>query len=455
MDDSINPSMFDLIVIGTGPSASTVATKAVQDNKRVAIIEAREFGGTCALRGCNPKKVYANAADLMDRVRGGKGKLIEYDDVRIDWAKLLDFKREFTQPVAESSEQKFKELGMTTIHGAASFTGPNSVKVGDEVLTAQRIYLGVGARPRPLGIPGADLVHHSDDFLELTELPKRVVFIGGGYISMEFACVAARYDCEVVVLEQSDRVLSPFDPDLVGQLVDYSRQQGIQTFVDSKVTFIETARDSFAVHYERAGVANSVQTDLVVHGAGRVPNVDGLNLEAAEVAFGDRGVEVDSFMRSVSNPSVFAGGDCAASGRPPLTPTANEEARVIAKNLFAPSPEHKPDYGIIPQVAFSVPSIATIGMSQVEAEETHDVAVRHDDTSTWGSIRKTGQACAGYKVLVCKKTDKILGAHLLGPGAEETINLFALAMKHGLTATDIKSTLMAFPTFGSDVRRMV
>ena len=123
------------------------------------------------------------------------------------------------------------------------------------------------------------------------------------------------------------------------------------------------------VRYERSGKPASVEAELVVHGAGRVPNLHGMNLEAGNVRYSKKGIEVDAFMRSVSNASVFAGGDCANSGKPALTPTANEDARIVVKNLFAAEPEHKPDYGIIPQVAFTVPSIAAIGMSQAEAEE--------------------------------------------------------------------------------------
>ncbi len=447
---------FDLIVIGTGPSASTVAQKSRSGDKRVAIIESREFGGTCALRGCNPKKVYTNSANLVDSVLSGRGKLVECDQLRIDWGNLLEFKRQFTQPVAEKTEASFRRDDIETFPGTASFTGPTTILVGDQHLSAERIYIGVGARPRPLNIPGGDLAVLSDDFFELSEMPKRVIFIGGGYISMEFACVVARYGSKVTVLQHAAQVLKEFDIDLVAQLVACCAKHGIDVLTHAKAQAIEPGDGkSLVVRYETANQTKSVTADLIVHGAGRIPNVDDLNLSAGQIAYGERGIEVDAYMRSVSNPAVFAGGDCADTGKPRLTPTANEEARIVVKNLFATNPSVRPDYGTIPQVAFTVPCIAAIGMSQAEAEAAHDVDVRHEDTSSWGSVRKTGQTCAGYKILVDKKTDLILGAHLIGPAAEETINLFALAMKHGLTATDMKSTLFAFPTFASDVRRMI
>ena len=451
----MSESHFDLIVLGTGPASSTVAKKMADDGKRVAIVESRQFGGTCALRGCNPKKVYSHAADLIDRVRGADGQLIEFDNVRINWKRLHAFKGEFTTPVAEQSEKSFEKRGIETFHGLGAFAGPNVIRVGERELTAERIFIGVGACPRPLNIPGGELAIRSDEFFELPEIPNRIVFIGGGYISMEFACVAARSGSEVTVLQRGQSVLTSFDPDLVAQLVAYSAEHGMRIHAGSEVKAIETGdRKSLVVRFERQGKADSVEADLVVHGAGRIPNLDGMNLEAGNVAFGNDGIEVDPFLRSVSNPRVFAGGDCANSGQPALTPTANEDARIVVKNLFADQPEHQPDYGIIPHVAFTVPAIAAIGMPQEEAGKSYDIDVRHEDISTRNSIRKTGQRCVGSKSWLTRRLTRS-SPHLLGPGAEETINLFALAMKYGLTATDIKSTLFVFPTHSSDVRLMV
>jgi len=447
---------FDLIVIGTGPSASTVAKKSRGEGKRVAVIEEREFGGTCALRGCNPKKVYVNAADLIDRVVGGRGKLLDYQKVKIDWQQLLQFKQTFTEPVIEKSEASYRKKGIETFSGTASFAAPDTIRVGDHTLTAERVFIGAGARPRPLDIPGEKHVVQSDDFLELPDIPSRVVFIGGGYISMEFACVVARYGSHVTVLQHGDQILNSFDTDLVSQLSEYCAKHGVKIYTQSEVTAVNQCGDqSFEVNYKKEGKTLSVNADLVVHGAGRVPNLEGLDLQAGEVEFGDKGIKVDAFLRSVSNPRVFAAGDCADTGKPQLTPTANEEARVVVKNLFTSNSMQQPEYDVIPRVAFTVPSIAAVGMSETQARQSHDVDVHHEDTSTWGSVRKTGQRCAGYKILIDKKTDLILGAHLLGPASEETINLFALAMKFGLTATNVKSTLFVFPTFASDVRKMV
>ncbi|QEG43159.1 dihydrolipoyl dehydrogenase family protein [Roseimaritima ulvae] len=445
---------FDLVVLGTGPSGGTVARQIAERGQRVAIVDAREFGGVCALRGCNPKKVYVNAGAVVDQVRRAQGSLLSQGEASIDWSQLHQFKRQFTQPVLDSSEDKYRDAGIATYHGAAEFLSPSRLRIEDAELQAKRVLIATGAKPVPLGIDGEQHILHSDDFLGLSELPERILFIGGGYVSMEFAHVVARCGRTVAVVQNDSRILTGFDADMVESLTRYSREQGIRFHLDASVTAVER-QDGGGL---RAVLSDgqSIATDMVIHGAGRVPNIDKLNLDAGEVEFGKQGVAVDQYLRSVSNPRVYATGDCADSDVPRLTPVANEEARAVVVNLAADEPHAVADYGVVPSVAFTTPSIASIGLSEAEARKQCDkLRVHADDMSSWGSVRKTGGTVAAYKILIDGNTDRILGAHLLGPAAEETINLFALAMKHDLTAADIKSTLFVFPTFASDVRQML
>lgn len=452
----MSTQQFDLIVIGTGPSAGTVAKKTAEDGKKVAVIESRQFGGVCALRGCNPKKVYTNAADLVDRARRANGKLASFDNPRIDWSQLLEFKREFTQPVAEKSEASFQKRGIETFHGAASFSGPQQIDVDGQTLEAERIFVGTGSTPAQLDIDGEEHLTLSDDFLELSSLPEHVTFVGGGYISMEFAHVVAQFGSKVVVLDHHERPLKHFDPDLVDQLVKWMKQAGTEFIFNARATALSRSGGQLRLAYDQNGEQHEMETQLVVHGAGRTPNLSKLNLAAGEVDFGADGIVVDKFMRSVSNTSVFASGDCTATDMPRLTPVANEQARIVVRNLFADSMDNQPDYGVVPLVVFTSPCVASIGMSESEAKDkVDDLDVRHEDTSNWGTSRKHAQPCSAYKLLIDRSSDRVVGAHLLGPGVEETINLFALAMKFGLTATNLKSTLFAFPTFAADVRKMV
>lgn len=446
---------FDLVVLGTGPSGGTVATKIAQSGKRVALVDSRTFGGVCALRGCNPKKVYVNAGHLVDQVRRGNGRLVSDGSAKIDWKQLHDFKTEFTQPVADKKERSFQKDGIQTFHGVARFLSPDTIDVVGTELTADRFLIATGSRPRELPFEGAENVIRSDEFLELESLPDHVVFIGGGYISMEFAGAVARAGRKVTVIEKRRRVLSGFDPDLVKQLTNSLGENGIRFLMNAEISRIEKSSDG-GLQIHLANETSPIHCGLAVHGAGRVPNIDELCLLRGGIEHGENGIAVNQYMQNLTNPRVFATGDCAASGLPRLTPVANEDARIAAKNLFSETLQQTPDYGYVPKVAFTIPSIASIGLSEEEArQDNSNLRILSDDTSSWGSVRKTGPTAAGYKILVDSKTDTILGAHLLGPSAEETINLFALAMKFNLTATDMKSTLFAFPTFASDVRLML
>src|SRR5688500_3469457 len=201
---------FDVVIIGTGSAASAVAFPCRSAGWTVAVIDSRPFGGTCTLRGCDPKKVLVGAAELVDWSDRMRGKGVRGDDVGIDWPELMRFKRTFTDSVPHQREQSFLQAGIATFHGPARFVGPTTVQVGDERLEANRVVIATGAGPIKLPIPGAEHVTTSDQFLELNELPLSLIFVGGGYISFEFAHVAARAGAEVAILHRGVRPLARF-----------------------------------------------------------------------------------------------------------------------------------------------------------------------------------------------------------------------------------------------------
>lgn len=446
---------FDVVILGSGPSASRIA-EACAGKLNVAIVEANQPGGNCAIRGCNPKKVFVRAAELIDQALRSDGQLICAGTPRIDWKQLVNFTRTFTEPVAAGTVEKFKELGVALFQGTPEFCGPRSVNVDLHRLDGERIVVCTGARPATLEFPGADYLTSSADFMTGKQLPKRIVFVGGGYISFEFAHVAVRAGAEVTIVERNSRPLHGFEPGLVDQLVDYSRKIGIRVSLDSEVTGIEKSGAGYRVRFQRGDVTEDILADMVVHGAGRVPALDGLKLEGAGIEYDNEGIVVDEFLQSVSNPDVYAAGDVASTDQPKLTPVASQQGRTVSQNLLAGGNQHRPDYGVVPRVVFTVPPLASIGLTEEQAvRQGLDFKVLEGDRSQWTSHRKVNAPCAGYRVLVDNDSDLILGAHLLGPDASDTINLFALAMKSGLTATSVKSTLFSFPTFSADVRSML
>src|SRR5438445_357172 len=429
---------LDLIVIGTGSAGSAPAYRCRRAGWRVAVVDELPYGGTCALRGCDPKKVLVGAAELADWHRRMQGRGVS-GDAHISWRELMEFKRTFTDPVPADREKTFQEAGIATYHGPARFVSPERLSVDGQVLEARHFVVAAGAKPRPLGIPGEEYLLTSTAFLELDQLPPRIAFLGAGYISFEFAHVARRAGAQATVIGRG-KPLQHFEQDLV-----------------TEVTGLEKRAGGYRLRLAAQGRSETIDADLVIHGGGRVPNTEGLDLKAADVATEpDGGVRVNEFLQSITNPRVYAAGDAAAApGSPPLTPVAGYEGAIVASNLLKGNAQ-RPDYRGIPSVVFTVPPLAGVGLTESEArKEELDLRVNSQDTSHWYSNRRVAETCAMFKVIVDNKTDRVVGAHLLGPHAEEVINLFALAIRSGVPATDLKHLLYAYPTSGSDVPYMI
>ncbi len=443
---------FDVVAIGTGDAASAVAWRLRRAGRRVAVVDSRPYGGTCALRGCDPKKVLVGAEEALDRVRRLNGKGLEADAARIDWPALMRFKRTFTRPVPEARERAFVEGGIAALHGRARFVGPRKLRVAEEDIEADYFVIATGAQPAALHFPGSEHLITSEQFLELDALPRRIAFVGGGYISFEFAHVAARAGAEATILHDGPRPLVGFDPDLVEVLVGASRERGINIKLGAGVERVDRSHDGFTVH---APTGVQVKADLVVHGAGRVPEIADLGLEEANVEHSPHGVAVNEFLQSVSNPAAYAAGDAAATAGLPLTPVAAYEGSIVAANILDGN-RQKPDYAGTPTVVFTIPPLASVGLGVTGARDLKlKFRVNHQLTESWYSSRRTAETHAGFKVLIEEGTGKILGAHLLGAQAEELVNIFALAIRAGLCASDLERAIFAYPSHSSDLSYML
>jgi glutathione reductase (NADPH) len=384
-----------------------------------------------------------------------RGKGFHGHDARLDWPELMRFKRTFTDPIPKNREEAFAGAGIAAFHGRAHFTSRTTIEVDHELLETRYAVIATGAKPRKLNIPGEEYITTSDQFLDLNSLPRRIVFIGGGYISMEFAHVALRADRSATILHRGKRLLEGFDPDLVQQLFEKTQHLGATIHLEAEVKAIETSNTGLTVHAQVAGAEKKFEADLVVHGAGRVPNVEDLNLTAAAVDTDRQGIKVNDYLQSLSNPAVFAAGDAASSGGPPLTPVAGYEGRVVASNLLEGN-HVKARYVGVPTVAFTIPPLASVGLSEQSAREKGlKIRTHREITSSWYSSRRVAEDCSGFKVLIEDATDRILGAHLPGPHAEEIINLFAFAIATNASATDLRGVIFAYPTLASDVRYML
>jgi glutathione reductase (NADPH) len=447
---------FDLLVIGSGSAAQAVASRCRKAGWTVAMIDKRPFGGTCALRGCDPKKVLVDAAAAVDAARRLSGKGVRCDSLAIDWTDLIRFKRTFTDPHPEQLTAKLARDGIVTFQGSARFAGPSDLDVSGTMLTATRaIVVAAGARPADLTIEGREHLASSDRFLDLPSLPASIALVGGGYISFEFAHVAARSGARVTIVHRDDRPLAEFDPGLVQSLVARTRALGVDVRLNTEVRAIQPVNGRYRVSAAGPGSSTPIDADAVVHGAGRVPDLGDLALDAGDVRHSDAGIAVNEYLQSVSNPRVYAAGDCADTNGPALTPVAGYEGRVVATNLLDGN-HLVARYDAIPSVVFTTPPLARVGLRDDEARAKGVSFVsHHDDTSAWHSSRRVGETFSGFNVLVEPASGRILGAHLLGPNADETINLFALAMREGVTADRLQDVLWAYPTAASDTAHMV
>lgn len=444
---------YQLVIVGTGTAAAVAARRVRAAGWSVAVIDFRPFGGTCALRGCDPKKVLVGGATAADHARRMHGRGIT-GQVHMSWPDLIAFKRSFTDPVPRKHEQRYDEQGIDTYHGRARFIGRNALEVGSERLDADHILLASGAEPITLDIPGEQHLITSERFLELEALPRRIVLVGGGYIAAEFSHIAARVGAHVTILQRGERMLKHFDPDVVGWLMEKFREIGIEVQTRTTVNAVERMDGFYRVQATTEGKAVSVDADLVVHAAGRAPALAALDLDAAGVAHENGRLRLNEFLQSVSNPAVYAAGDAAQMG-PPLTPVSSHDAKVVAANLLEGN-RRKPDYTGVPSVAFTIPPIAAVGLSEAEARlQGLKVRIKSRKVSSWFTARQAAEPTYGFKVLVDEETDHVLGAHLVGPNADEVINLFALAVRHRLTADQLKTTMFAYPTGGSDIGYML
>src|SRR5882724_4505661 len=332
---------YDLLVIGSGTAAGVAARRARAAKWSVAVVDFRPFGGTCALRGCDAKKMLRSGPEVVDHVRRMRAKGT-VGDVHIDWPALMARKQSAIEKIPERTEKRFTEAGIATYHAQAKFLGPDVIDVGGERVEAGHVLLACGAEPRRLGLQGEEHLVTSDEFMSLGVLPPSIVFVGGGYIAAELAHIAARSGSRVTILQSASHLLPEFE------------------------------------------------ADLVVHAAGREPALRRLDLQAGDVATNGGRLVLNEFLQSASNPRVYAAGDAAQVG-PPLTPVADHDASVAVANMIDGN-RHRPNYAGVPSVAFTIPPIAAVGLREAEARERGlRFRVSMAKVSDWFTARRQGE----------------------------------------------------------------
>lgn len=445
---------YDVFVIGTGTAGKGVAKECAAAGMKVAIADNREYGGTCPNRGCDPKKVLVGITEVIQLATNLKGKGIT-EVPEINWQDLQKFKSTFTSAIPAATEKDLKKSGIELYHQSPKFLDENTLSVEGKTVTAAKIVIATGQKPMELKIPGREHLLASEDFLHQAELPEEIIFIGAGYIGMEFAHIAARCGAKVTVVEFADRPLAPFEEDIVNHLTKASEDLGIEFIFNAEATQIEKLQTNYRVHYKKNGKILAVKAKAVFNTAGRIPSIDELDLEKGNVAFEKKGVSVNKYLQSTTNKNVYACGDVSASGALPLTPVSSQESRIVSINIRKGNSEIM-DFPPVPSVVFTLPQLAAIGLTEKQAKDQgYDIVVEYKSVPQWFNAKRMAEDVYAYKTIVDKKRNLILGAHIVGGGAGEMINLFVLAMCGKLTTENLKAMIFAYPTWGNDIKGMV
>ncbi|UZO81945.1 NAD(P)/FAD-dependent oxidoreductase [Aquimarina sp. ERC-38] len=443
---------FDVFVIGSGIAGQKVAEKCVKEGKKVAIAENKVLGGVCSNRGCDPKKVLLGPTEVVHVANRLLHKGIS-EKVKTNWKDVMQYKKEFTDPVPDDTEEKLKDLGITLFNESPYFIDENTLFVSGQEVKADKIVIATGLIPRKLEVEGGQFTKTSEDFLSLEELPKDIIFIGGGYIGMEFAHMSARMGTKVTVIQHGNLPLTIFEKEMVQFIVKASEDLGIKFIFNAELEKIEATDTAKTVHYKVEDTKGSCKANIIFNTSGRVPSIEKLKLENANVDHGDNGIKVNAYLQSISNQNVYACGD-VADNAVPLTPFSGREGKIVAYNILNGNSKEA-DFPVIPTVAFTLPNIASVGLSEEKAKEKYDeINVICKDASSFYNAKRVNEKIYAFKTITDKKSGKILGAHLVGPEAGEIINLFSMAIYNNMTVDQIKDMVFTYPTWSSDIGSM-
>jgi glutathione reductase (NADPH) len=444
---------FDLIVLGGGSGGLAVAERAVQYGQRVAVIEPAHLGGTCVNLGCVPKKVMWYAANMAHARHEAEGWGFAAVHDQIDFGKLVAGRNQFVDNIRSYWGGYANELGITVIQGKGVLTSASTVSVNDQTYNAPHIVLSTGGVPFVPPVPGKELGITSDGFFDLTAQPARVAVIGGGYIGVELAGVLRSFGSEVTLLDMLDSVIAPFDSMIREVAAENLRTLGVEMRLPFRVQALtETAEGKFITS---AADEQLGPFDEIIWAVGRAPNTRALGLDAAGVTVQPNGIIPTDDYQNTNVPGVYAIGDI--TGRAPLTPVAIAAGRQLAERLFNGRAQARLDYNTIPTVVFAHPPIGTVGLTEEAARaEFGDQAVTIFETRF--TPMRYALSAHGFKTamkLVCvDEEQRVVGLHLVGDGADEMLQGFAVAVKAGLTKAQFDATVAIHPTSSEELVTM-
>jgi glutathione reductase (NADPH) len=443
------PVHYDYIAIGGGSGGLASAQRAAEYGARAAVIEPGRLGGTCVNVGCVPKKLMWTAATLGHALEDARGYGFDVAVHGHDWARLKTARDEYVLRLNGIYAANLEKRKVAWLKGAARFLDAHTLSVGDEVVTAPHIVIATGGRPMLPDLPGAALGISSDGFFELPARPRKVAVVGSGYIAAELAGIFAALGSRVTIFMRHDRLLRSFDVMLSAALAREMAAEGIELVPHAVPAALATASDGRELKLANGRAYGGF--DCVLWAIGRRPASEQLGLGRAGVALYDDGVVITDKYQCTNVAGVYAIGD--VTGREALTPVAIAAGRRLADRLFGGQPERHLDYELVPTVIFSHPPIGTVGMTEAAARELHGDAVR---TYTAGFVPMhyaltEAKRRVEMKLVCIGESERIVGLHLIGLGADELLQGFAVALKMGATKRDLDDTVAIHPTVAEEL----
>lgn len=446
---------FDLIVLGGGSGGIATAVRAAQYGAKVAVVEPEYLGGTCVNLGCIPKKIMYNAANIAENYERAIYYGFSPVEIQLKWNNLITKRNHYIESLRENYAKRLKQWNIQVIKGTGSFVKEHTIKVNGHNYQAPHIVIATGGEP---AIPIMDGVQHvidSDGFFALTKQPYRVAIIGSGYIGVELAGILHGFGSEVHLLMRGDRPLSRFDNCIGDTLLEIMRQQGIYIYQNHKACCIDLHSDGKKTIV--CGCGSTINNiDVVISAIGRKPRTANLNLAAVQVATDEHGlITVDTY-QNTSTKGIYALGDVTKA--PALTPVAIAAGRKLADRLFGNQTQACLNYDIIGSVVFSHPPVGSVGLSEEDAIDRYgkeNIKIYHTKFNPLLDALNFIKTPTVMKLVTLGKEEKIIGLHVIGYGADEMLQGFAVAVTMGACKKDFDNTVAIHPTAAEEFVTMV
>jgi len=444
---------YDITVIGGGSGGLTAARIASSLGARVLLIDKERLGGDCLYTGCVPSKSLIHVAQVVQQARDTTDLGVTPTHIDIDMAKVAAYIQRVIERVHEAEHVYTDDV--TVKFGHVTFKSPRTLVLNNEEITSRAVLIAIGSHPTVPNVEGLAEVGYltNEDVFELTNLPASIIVVGGGPIGVELGQALARLGVQITLLQGPERILPREDPEVSSTIARVLRSEGINIVTNTRLVQASYNGNKKMVTAKQGTQLVRYEADEILLAVGRLPNIEGLNLEAAGIAYDAKGIKVDDYLQT-STAHIFAIGDVI--GKYLFTHVAAYQAGVAVRNALLPVGKKKVDYRVVPWCTFTDPEAARVGLTPIEAERQHQQV--RVVTFPWADIDRaqTENATTGFIKLVLEgKKDKIVGVHMVGKRAGELLGEIALAMQHHLTLSDILATIHTYPTFHTGLQQAI